>query len=161
MKSGGGRKQKSSAFVRRPSFLNCVSSTGGGGRTRTRCYSNRILNPARLPFRHSGGYLNLVTQTTCQNNEIVGLAALREAETNRTEGRSQGDASQEFQFLTGGTDSLGKTDILEKSSLGNTDTARRTTVRQAAVQQGCVRIVISGAFWTAAFRKRGTEPCVR
>ena len=34
------------------------------------------------------------------------------------EGRSQGDASQEFQFLTGGTDSLGKTDILEKSSLG-------------------------------------------
>ena len=35
------------------------------------------------------------------------------------EGRSQGDASREFQFLTGGTDSLGKTDILEKSSLGN------------------------------------------
>ena len=34
-------------------------------------------------------------------------------------GRSQGDASREFQFLTGGTDSLGKTDILEKSSLGN------------------------------------------
>ena len=35
------------------------------------------------------------------------------------EGRSQGDASREFQFLTGGTDSLGKTDILEKSSLEN------------------------------------------
>jgi hypothetical protein len=34
------------------------------------------------------------------------------------EGRSQGDASRESQFLTGGTDSLGKTGIVEKSSLG-------------------------------------------
>ena len=31
------------------------SSTGGGGRTRTWNYPYRILNPARLPFRHSGG----------------------------------------------------------------------------------------------------------
>ncbi len=30
-------------------------STGGGGRTRTWNHPYRILNPARLPFRHSGG----------------------------------------------------------------------------------------------------------
>ncbi|RLS73872.1 MAG: hypothetical protein DWI00_09995 [Planctomycetota bacterium] len=56
--------------------------------------------------------------STRHNKEIVGLAALWEAETNRTGHRSQGDASWESQFLTGGTDSLGKTGIVEKSSLG-------------------------------------------
>ena len=35
-------------------FLLVFSSTGGGGRTRTWNYPYRILNPARLPFRHSG-----------------------------------------------------------------------------------------------------------
>ena len=36
-------------------FYCVFSSTGGGGRTRTWNYPYRILNPARLPFRHSGG----------------------------------------------------------------------------------------------------------
>lgn len=78
------------------------------------------------------------------------------------EGRSQGDASREFQFLTGGTDSLGKTDILEKSSLEN---GRHLTLDSGSPNNGLpfgsLNIVISGAFWTAAFRKRGMEACVR
>ena len=96
---------------------NQFLSTGGGGRT---------LTPLRaLDFESSASAIpplrrvpESFTRTTHPNNEIVGRAALWEGKTNRTGQRSQGDASRECQFLMGGTDSSGKTGILEKSSLG-------------------------------------------
>ncbi len=58
-KKTGPRKTQcfagSCAVLREPAL---PTSTGGGGRTRTWNYPYRILNPARLPFRHSGDYLN-------------------------------------------------------------------------------------------------------
>ena len=66
------------AQTENPAKMLGFMSTGGGGRTRTWNYPYRILNPARLPFRHSGEYLN-VRGFDCGGGK-----------TSRTRDRSQG-----------------------------------------------------------------------